>query len=257
MSTHDELLDSIAVYALGSLPRGEAATVRAHLRTCPQCREEYDALRPAVDALALSAEACTDGRSGPVPSQLLKARIMRTVQQESRPQTVAQSRVRPSWPAMIVAAAAIVLAVVTTANNLIMRSDLAQTREQLAQVQTQNAGINRRLAAQRIMIADVMDTSAKRFPVTGGQVIRRNDHLYIAMDGMPLPPKGHIYQAWTEHVGAQKMAPSITFMPDRSGVALVSLPVNASTVAAIAVSVEPDGGSKAPTTKPEFVVKLT
>ncbi|MBV8364599.1 MAG: anti-sigma factor [Candidatus Eremiobacteraeota bacterium] len=88
-------------------------------------------------------------------------------------------------------------------------------------------------------------------------MIRRNDHLYIAMDGMPLPPKGHVYQAWTEHVGAQKMAPSVTFMPDRSGVALVSLPVNASTVAAIAVSVEPDGGSKAPTTKPEFVVKLT
>ncbi|MBV9277555.1 MAG: anti-sigma factor, partial [Candidatus Eremiobacteraeota bacterium] len=158
--------------------------------------------------------------------------------------------------AMIVAAAAIVLAVVTTANNLIMRSDLTQTREQLSQLQTQNAAINRRLTAQRIMIADVMDTSAKRFPVNGGQVIRRNGHLYIAMDGMPLPPKGHVYQAWMQHVGTQKMAPSITFMPDRSGVALVSLPGNASTIAAVAVSVEPDGGSKAPTTKPEFVVKL-
>jgi anti-sigma-K factor RskA len=77
------------------------------------------------------------------------------------------------------------------------------------------------------------------------------------MDGMPMPPKGHVYQAWTQHVGAQKMAPSITFMPDRSGVALVSLPMNASAIAAVAVSVEPEGGSKAPTTKPEFVVKLT
>jgi len=53
------------------------------------------------------------------------------------------------------------------------------------------------------------------------------------------------------------MPTSLTFMPDRSCVALVSMPVNASTVAAIAVRVEPDGGSKAPTTKPEFVVKRT
>jgi len=257
MNTHDELLDSVAVYALGSLPKSEAAAVRAHLRRCAQCRAEYEALRPAVDALALSAEACIDGRSGPAPSPLLKARVLRTVRQESRTQAIAPSRLRPSWPAMIVAAVAIVLAVWTTATNLMLRSDLTQTHDQLAQLQAQNTNLNRRLTAQRIMIADVMDTSAKRFPVNGGEVVKRNDRVYIAMDGMPMPPKGHVYQAWTEHVGAQKMSPSITFMPDRSGVALVSLPVNASAIAAVAVSVEPEGGSKAPTTKPEFVVKLS
>jgi len=257
MNTHDELLDSVAVYALGSLPKSEVAAVRAHLRTCTQCRAEYDALRPAVDALALSAEACIDGRSGPVPSHLLKARIMRTVRQESRTPAAVQTKWRPSWPAMIVAAAAIVLAVWTTATNLMLRSDLAQTREQLATLEAQNRIAAQRIAAQRTMIADVMDTRAKRFLVTGGQVIVRNDRIYIAMDGMPMPPKGHVYQAWCHRSGAKTMSPSITFMPDRSGVALVSLPVNASAIAAVAVSVEPEGGSKAPTTKPEFVVKLS
>ena len=130
MNAHDELLDSVAVYALGSLPKSEAAAVRAHLRTCAQCRAEYDVLRPAVDALSLSAEACIDGRSGPAPSHLLKARVMRTVQQESRTQPMAQTKWRPSWPAMIVAAAAIVLAVWTTAMNLMLRSDLTQALEQ-------------------------------------------------------------------------------------------------------------------------------
>jgi len=257
MNTHDEFLDSVAVYALGALPKTEAAALRSHLRTCAQCLAEYDALRPAADAVALSAEACDDPRTGPAPSHLLKARILRTVRQESRADSLPRVRIRPSWPAMVVAAAAIVLAVWTTASNLMLRSDLTQAREQLAQLHAQNISATRRLAAQRTMIADVMDTKAKRFPVNGGEVIRRNDRLYIAMDGMPMPPKGHVYQAWTARNGAHKMSPSITFAPDRSGVALVSLPVNAAAVTAVAVSVEPEGGSKAPTTKPEFVVKLS
>jgi len=256
MNPHEELLDAVAVYALGALPKSEAATVRAHLRTCAQCRAEYDSLRPAVDALALSAEACTDGRTGPVPSQLLKARLLRTVRQESSaPAPRAQGRL--SWPGLVVAAAAIMLAVWTTVSNLMLRSDLSSDRDQLAQLHTQIVGANRRVAAQKIMIADVMNADAKHFPVSGGEVIRRNDRLYIAMHGMPPPPKGHVYQAWTQSNGAQKMSPSITFAPDRSGVALVYVPVNAATIAAVAVSVEPEGGSKAPTTKPEFVVKLS
>jgi anti-sigma-K factor RskA len=257
MNAHEELLDSVAVYALGALSKSQAAAVRAHLRTCTECRAEYDALRPAVDALALSAEACTDGRTGPAPSALLKARVLRTVRQESRSDSATRSPGRLSWPALTVAAAAIVLAVWTAALNLILRSDLTQTHDQLAQLKVQITGTNRRLAAQKIMIADVMNADAKRFPVSGGEVIRRNDHLYIAMDGMRPPPKGHVYQAWTQSNGSRKMSASITFMPDRAGVALVSLPVNAATVAAVAVSVEPEGGSKAPTTKPEFVVKLS
>lgn len=256
MNAHDEFLDAVAVYALGALSKSEAAAVRAHLRSCAQCRAEYDALRPAVDALALSAEACTDSRTGPAPSQLLKARLLRTVRQESSDRGL-RAQGRLSWPGFVVAAAAIVLALWTTASNLMLRSDLAQTRDQMAQLHTQIVGANRRLAAQKIMIADVMNADAKRFPVTGGEVIRRDDHVYIAMRGMPAPPKGHVYQAWTQSNGAQKMSPSITFAPDRSGVALVYLPVNAATIAAVAVSVEPEGGSKAPTTKPEFVVKLT
>jgi anti-sigma-K factor RskA len=46
-------------------------------------------------------------------------------------------------------------------------------------------------------------------------------------------------------------------VPNRNGVAFVPVPVNASSIAAIAISVEPDGGSKQPTSKPTFVLKLS
>jgi anti-sigma-K factor RskA len=66
-----------------------------------------------------------------------------------------------------------------------------------------------------------------------------------------------VYQAWTLAPGAKTVSPSLTFVPDRNGFVVVSLPQSVGDVSAVAVSVEPTGGSKAPTTKPLFVQPLT
>jgi anti-sigma-K factor RskA len=52
------------------------------------------------------------------------------------------------------------------------------------------------------------------------------------------------------------MDPSVTFVPNQHGVAIVALPVDATTTQAVAVSVEPYGGSKAPTSTPVVVQSL-
>ena len=52
------------------------------------------------------------------------------------------------------------------------------------------------------------------------------------------------------------MAPSMTFMPSDRDETIVRLPESAETVAAVAVSVEPAGGSKQPTTKPIGIATL-
>jgi hypothetical protein len=49
------------------------------------------------------------------------------------------------------------------------------------------------------------------------------------------------------------MTPSVTFSPNQNGTTLVPIPVDAGQTAAVAVSVEPEGGSRQPTTKPAFV----
>jgi anti-sigma-K factor RskA len=257
MTAHDDLLDLVAVYALGSLPRAEAASVREHLKTCTECRQEYDTLRPAVNALAVSAEACADPVSGNTyPSELLKARLMKTVRAEGN--RAAERRPRAIvWPAYIVAAASIAIALWAEGSNILIKQEMRQSADQVAQLQSQVKSANGTVAAQKMMVADLMNRDSKRFQVADGEVVMHGDRIYIAMHGMPMPPKGHVYQAWMLHTGAKEMTPGATFMPDRGGVAVVSLPPHASSFAAVAVSVEPEGGSKAPTSKPEFVVKLT
>jgi anti-sigma-K factor RskA len=241
MTSHDELLDNVAAYALGTLPPGEAAAVAEHLTTCKECREEYRLLRPAVTALAYSAEACADASSGSAASPLLKARIMRQVRSEaatsSRPVTSA-----PNWPAYLLAAACLALAILTGAWNLSLRDRLNRD-EALATQQQQT-------------IADFVAPDSQRHPFKHGEVLMRGQRLYIAMHDMPMPPHGKVYQAWTLAKGAKHVAPSKTFMPNSTGMTVVPLPEAATTLAAVAVSIEPEGGSEQPTSKPIAVVAL-
>lgn len=258
MNAHDEMLDTVAVYALGALPADEARAVREHIEACAECREEYRRLMPAVHAVGVSAEACVDaasaGGSVAPPSPMLKRRIMKQI----RPNVAEMRAVRPIvWPAYAVAAAALVVALITGAYDLSMGSELNQARLDLREMQAHNAQTSRQLADQRTAIADLVSPQSQRFTVAGGEVVVHGGRLYLAMNALPPPPKGKVYQAWTQRAGAAQMSPSVTFVPNRNGVAFVPVPVNATSVAAVAVSVEPEGGSKQPTSTPTFVLKLS
>jgi hypothetical protein len=165
--------------------------------------------------------------------------------------------VRPIvWPAYAVAAACLAIALATGILNISQSDQMRQTHTELAQLDTQNHRLLLELAHQRLALADLVAPDSERYTVDHGQVVRHQKRLYLAMDALPPPPKGKVYQAWTERTGADRMSPSVTFVPNRSGVAVVPVPVDASTLAAVAVSVEPDGGSKQPTSTPTFVLKF-
>ncbi len=263
MTSHESMLDDVAVYALGSLPRQQADAVRKHLRTCEDCRQEYEQLRPAADALAYSAEACPDEERGAVvASPLLKARIMQQVRRDAAvPQraNVGEMRaVRPIvWPAYAVAAACLIVALITGIMNISVNDQLREKNSDLSQIQTRSKVLARELAYQRTALADLVAPDSQRYDVSHGQVVRHGKRLYLAMDALPMPPRGKVYQAWTLGAGATRMSPSVTFVPNGNGVAVVQLPVDASNLTAVALSVEPEGGSKQPTTTPTFVLKFS
>ena len=54
-----------------------------------------------------------------------------------------------------------------------------------------------------------------------------------------------------------KLTPSTTFTPSRDGTNVLRLPVAASKGIAVAVTVEPQGGSLIPTIKPLFLRRLS
>jgi anti-sigma-K factor RskA len=223
MMSHDELFDNVAAYALGALSADEAAQVAAHIATCESCRAEYQFMRPAVTAVAYSAGAAS-------ASPLLKARVMQRVRAEA-----ARSHRSRVGPAYFIAAACLAIAIVTG----------------IAQI-----ALDRRLDAQQQTIADLTAPDVQRFAFAGGEVLARGDHLYLTMRDLPAPPPGHVYQAWTLAKGAKAVAPSETFLPGSGGATVVRLPEAATTLAAVAVSVEPAGGSKQPTTKPIALIRI-
>jgi anti-sigma-K factor RskA len=79
MSAHDDMLDNVAAFALGSLDAHDVRVVELHMQTCAECRAEYDAMRPVVTAVGSAAG------SDASPSPMLKARIMKEVRAASVP----------------------------------------------------------------------------------------------------------------------------------------------------------------------------
>ena len=265
---HDDArFDSIAVLAVGALPPAEARELEVHIAECPLCRREYNEMRAAVDALALSAEVAPTEFGGEQCARL-RSRVMDAVRASATPTTPAKvtalaERRRPTatWIAYAAGAA---LAIFWAWNLGTLRSENAANQRQLALLQArldaQDRSANEaraQLLLEESRLADLIAPGAARFPVQGGVVVRSGGHILIALRHLPALPKGKTYQAWILRRGAKAVSPSITFAPDATGLALVELPGSAGHVAAVAVSVEPEGGSKQPTSKPNFVRSLS
>jgi anti-sigma-K factor RskA len=130
---------------------------------------------------------------------------------------------------------------------------LHEAQLRLANLQAGAAVDRHTVERDRTMLADLAASDAKRYAVPYGTVVTRGASVYLALDALPPLPRGKVYQAWTLARGATAMTPSVTFAPNADGTTLVPLGADARATAAVAVSVEPDGGSRQPTTKPAFV----
>ena len=217
-ANHDDLLDLVAVYALGAVSAEEARAVTAHLAVCAECRAEYERLKLPADAVALSV----DDRLDAVNCAPMKARLMSAIDAQER----APRSTRPmAFVTALALAAAIVFGIFSF-----------NAERKIEELQLQGARVYR---------------------VAEGEIYKTPQRVYIIMRTLPALPAGRVYQAWTLAPGAKTVAPSLTFLPDAQGFVVVSLPESATNVSAVAISVEPRGGSSAPTTKPLFVQRLT
>jgi anti-sigma-K factor RskA len=253
----DDVMDAVAALALGVLPPEEARKVRLQIALDDRLLEEYAAMRATADVVGYGAEAFPPTLDS-AQSARMKARLLGAIRAE-RPALHAAARSRPAvvWPAWVAIAAALVLALVSTLGNVSLRSDLNAARERIASLQSRVTAETKLANDERGQLADLYAPDGKHYPVNGGEIVKRGDRIYIAMRELPKLPRGRVYQAWTLATGDKAVAPSVTFTPDRSGSVVVALPPQTKPVAAVAVSVEPEGGSKAPTTTPMFVRPLS
>lgn len=209
----------LAAYALDAVDDRERAQVQEHLQGCPQCVQE---LQSYVETSVWLSE----GIQTPPPARL-RGRLLEQVAQEAdvvRP--MRRSRRPAQWLAGVAAAA--VIAAGGWGIWAAVDEDLTPTQ-------------------QVVQAADAVQHEAR----VEGQtltVVTSREQARAVLLGTDLPDleAGQVYQAW--FVRADGVIESAGVLPDPGADAELSGNPEGST--ALALSVEPDGGSQQPTAEP-------
>jgi anti-sigma-K factor RskA len=212
----EALHELTAAYVLDALDPSELEAFEEHLATCARCREEIAELSTAASALAYAVPAVS-------PPPALRGRILEAARAE-RPNVVA---LRPRWAVPLAAAAAIAAC----------------------------AAVG--LGVWNVSLHDQLNGSQRqallRIPVSGASgsvVVASGGAAALVVSKLVAAPAGKTYEAWVIQ-GKAVLAAGLFHGGESTTIVTLSRPVPAG--AHVAVTVEPAGGSSAPTRKP-FIV---
>ena len=156
-----------------------------------------------------------------------------------------------AWPAYLVAAACFAIALISSIANISLLGQLKQEQRELANLSERSTALAQTLVDERTALFDMLDTSRAALPDrTTAKSSRAAAASISLLRALPEPPRGKVYQAWTLAKGSTKVLASPTFLPDARGVALIVLSADARSTVEVSVTLEPEGGSKEPTSKP-------
>jgi hypothetical protein len=161
----------------------------------------------------------------------------------------------PVWPAYLVAAFCFLIAIISTMSNLSLTSQIRELQVRLAG-ESDALSAARESAAEHALM-DWQSPASKSYDVQYGRIVTANGHIYMVLHGLAMPARGRVYQVWIMPRRAKVLTPSMTFIPDKAGMAALELTdLDANDVRDVAVGVEPTGGSKSPTTELLFEASL-
>lgn len=236
--SHEEVRELIAPYVLGALPAEEVTFVRAHILSCDECMAEADSLSEPASKLALAAEPAglSDGFMDRVMS------LAAGEPETGSTVTPLTRRVRSPWNVLAGAAAVLVL-VVLSATVFMLKSDLDSVKQQLASAQSEVG------AYERVVSAVLHSDGGMELAGNGavGRMVPTGDGSVFVVAGIQAAPKNHTYQLWVID-GGQPISAGL--FDARDGVALLNSGISLRGADAVAVTIEPEGGSEGPTTDP-------
>lgn len=218
-------------YLLDALTDIERQQFERHLASCSDCRAEVTELRESL------AEVSRLSETAPPPA-LREQVLTRARQIRPLPPTdsVSNRPPRPRWGLRLVAAAVVLVALISGGWAITSQMNARQQAEVRA-AQTQQE--NDLLTAPDAVIHPI------QLPDGGhGSVVmsRARGQALLVTSSMTAAPAGKAYQLWLIHDG--KPVPDAWFTPDR---AKVWLQGNARDAGAVAITMEPVGGSPTPT----------
>ena len=235
--THDELKDALSALALGALDSAERIEVEAHVRGCAECQAELQALLKVVDGIGLEAPPVTppEGlRSKILARATAQPQMRRVPLPDGRPAT-APPKPAGSWILPLALAASLVLAAAALFYAFRLQTEVEELRK-----------TTRILQAADLVRAN-MKGQASASNATGLALWSKANGMLFSATQLPALPAGRVYQLWTITGTTATSAGLLT--PDATGAVRVELPVAAGAARpdAFGVTIEPAGGSPAPT----------
>jgi anti-sigma-K factor RskA len=246
MSTDSRIPDDVAAlisaHALGALDPEQAADAERHIAASDDCRRIYEEALETAAALALAVAESE-------PPADLRDRIVAAARAERRPAPAREPASRPqrrSWlagwltpshaAALAGVAAAIVLAVVAVRQHDSASSARDRTDALVAILSSPGARV--------VPLAPHSGGAAGRVVVAGRRA--------ALISTLAAAPAGRTYQAWGIPSGGGAPVPLPTFTKPGS----VLLLDGVDRYAQVAVTLEPSGGSRAPTGAPLTAARL-
>lgn len=241
MTTDPHML--AGAYALDALDSDERASYEDHLAECTDCAEEVVGFRATAARLG-------DAEESEPPPRLRRAvldAVARTPQDHPVVTDLSSARSwRRGWPARIMLAAAALALVVGAVGFGLAQRDRADRYE------AQQSGITAVLSAP--------DAAMATAPVEGGGTVRvvqsaELGKAVMVVSDLPRLGDDRDYQMWTESDGTMHSAGVLP--RDEHGSRGAHLMDDVSGVTAVAISVEPAGGSEEPTSDPIVTLKTS
>ncbi len=221
----------------------EREEIDEHLaRGCSECRKNLNA------ALALNASMM-----GLVSETAPPARLKRNIV------AMVGGKQSAGWGSMaaLVAAAAMLAAVVWFGSQERERSaQLADARRTLSEMKA-----DRDRVMQALAFLNRPETQQVGFgkdkPARGNVFVNPERGVLLIGSNLPWLPAGRAFEMWVIPKGGAPKPAGMFQATDGSAVHMMSGPIDSSMIAAIAVTIEPEAGSAAPTSEPFIVAPVS
>jgi anti-sigma-K factor RskA len=240
-----ELTDHYELYVLGLADEPEQAEIQAHLaRGCDVCGPAVRRARECVAVLGATAPFIE-------PSPKFRRRLLASAGFEQR-----RFGWTPIWAAAT--ALALVAAVYFSGRERQFASELGRVRGQMRQQTIELTRLNDALS-----ILNAPDTTETIFgqgqsaPPKGKVFVNPAAGVLLLASNLPPAPAGKIYEMWViPKTGTPR--PAGLFQSETSGTAmhLQQGPVDVGSTAAVAVTLENEGGAQQPTSQPLIVAPI-
>jgi anti-sigma-K factor RskA len=251
---HERFEDLKDAYVLGALPEEEKLSFEEYLAAHPERQAELDELGAVAGLLAFSPQEQE-------PSPELRSRVMEIVEAEAEPRRVRGrstfARVGDFLSVRSLALGAAALLVIGLLSwNVLLQDQVqdlqGQVQDAQGQVQDLQAQVEDAQDQRQSPTIELEGSWADQGANAEVVSIHKNQAILVAKD-MPSVPEERTCQIWVISDDVPK--PSGLFQPDQN---MTAAPVTNSLKKGdvIAVTVEPAGGSKKPTSDPVLLAKL-